>query len=55
MKLSKKELEMIADCIIYQMTRLGNVSFTTASGYRAAKKELELLEKLNSKICKEIK
>ena len=51
-ELTKKDAELISNCILNQMLRLNTVYCVTKELRELIKKELKELERLNSLICK---
>ncbi len=54
MNLNKESLEILSDCILSKMEQISKVNKVSTQLSNSINKELQMLQELNSKVCKEL-
>ena len=54
MNLKQEELEVLSDCILSKMEQLSKIIIASEQLMNSIRKEVQMLERLNSKVCNEL-
>ncbi len=54
MNLNQEALEVLSDCILSKMEQISKINNISTQLSDSINKELQMLEELNSKVCKEL-